>query len=59
MEEVCIVDSGNTNTKLEETRYFQTIKKQAGTIMTGWHDRIGHPLLDQLEPLSYSAWVLH
>ena len=34
MEEVCLVDSGTTNTILRETKYFQLIHKSAGSIMT-------------------------
>jgi hypothetical protein len=32
--EICLVDSGTTNTILRETRYFQTLIKKIGNIMT-------------------------
>jgi peptide/histidine transporter 3/4 len=32
--EICLVDSGTTNTILRETRYFQTLTKKSGNIMT-------------------------
>jgi hypothetical protein len=32
--EICLVDSGTTNTILRETRYFQTLAKKSGNIMT-------------------------
>jgi peptide/histidine transporter 3/4 len=32
--EICLVDSGTTNTILRETRYFQTLAKKNGNIMT-------------------------
>jgi hypothetical protein len=32
--EICLVDSGTTNTILRETRYFQTLIKKSGNIMT-------------------------
>ena len=32
--EICLVDSGTTNTILRETRYFQTLTKKNGNIMT-------------------------
>jgi peptide/histidine transporter 3/4 len=32
--EICLVDSGTTNTILRETKYFQTLTKQSGNIMT-------------------------
>jgi hypothetical protein len=49
-EEICLVDSGTTNTILRETRYFQTLTKKNGNIMTiaGWHDRLGHPRLSMM-----------
>jgi len=32
--EICLVDSGTTNTILRETKYFQTLTKKNGNIMT-------------------------
>jgi peptide/histidine transporter 3/4 len=32
--EICLVDSGTTSTILRETRYFQTLAKKNGNIMT-------------------------
>ena len=32
--EICLVDSGTTNTILRETRYFWTLRKKNGNIMT-------------------------
>jgi peptide/histidine transporter 3/4 len=32
--EICFVDNGTTNTILRETRYFQTLTKKSGNIMT-------------------------
>jgi hypothetical protein len=32
--EICLVDIGTTNTILRETRYFQTLAKKNGNIMT-------------------------
>ena len=32
--EIYLVDSGTTNTILRETRYFQTLTKKSGNIMT-------------------------
>jgi hypothetical protein len=32
--ELCLVDSGTTNTILRDTRYFQTLTKKSGNIMT-------------------------
>jgi hypothetical protein len=32
--EICLVDSGTTNTIIRETRYFQTLTKKSGDIMT-------------------------
>jgi hypothetical protein len=32
--EICLVDSGTTNTIIRETRYFQTLAKKNGNIMT-------------------------
>jgi hypothetical protein len=32
--EICLVDNGTTNTILRETRYFQTLTKKSGNIMT-------------------------
>ena len=34
MEDICIVDSGTTNTILKETKYFHTIMKNVGSITT-------------------------
>ena len=34
MEEVCLADSGTTNTILRETKFFQSISKNAGSITT-------------------------
>ena len=34
MEDICIVDSGTTNTILRETKYFHTIMKNVGSITT-------------------------
>jgi peptide/histidine transporter 3/4 len=34
MEELCLIDSGTTNTILREIKYFQTLKKREGNIMT-------------------------
>ena len=34
MEDICIVDSGTTNTILRETKYFNTIMKNVGSITT-------------------------
>jgi hypothetical protein len=34
MEDICIVDSGTTNTILRETKYFHTITKNVGSITT-------------------------
>ena len=34
MEEVCIVDSGTTNTILREKVYFQSIRNSSGKVMT-------------------------
>ena len=34
MEDVCIIDSGMTNTILRETKYFHTITNNAGSITT-------------------------
>ena len=33
-EEICLADSGSTNTILREVKYFQTLKKSKGTVMT-------------------------
>lgn len=33
-EEMCLVDSGSTNTILREMKYFQTLKKSNGSVMT-------------------------
>jgi peptide/histidine transporter 3/4 len=33
-EEICLVDSGTTNSILRETKYFQTLKKLNGNILT-------------------------
>ena len=33
-EEICLLDSATTNTILRETRYFQTLTKKTGNIMT-------------------------
>jgi hypothetical protein len=32
--EICLVDNGTTNTILRETKYFQTLTKKSGNIMT-------------------------
>jgi hypothetical protein len=32
--EICLVDSGTTNTILRETKYFHTLTKKNGNIMT-------------------------
>jgi hypothetical protein len=32
--EICLVNSGTTNTIIRETRYFQTLTKKSGNIMT-------------------------
>jgi len=34
MEELCLVDSGTTNSILRKMKYFQTLKKREGNIMT-------------------------
>jgi peptide/histidine transporter 3/4 len=34
MEETCLADSGTTNTILRETKYFESINKNPGNIMT-------------------------
>ena len=34
MEEVCIVDSGTTNTILREKKYFHSIRNSSGKVMT-------------------------
>jgi hypothetical protein len=34
MEELCLVDSETTNTILREIKYFQTLKKREGNVMT-------------------------
>jgi hypothetical protein len=33
-EEMCLVDSGTTNTILRETKYFQTLTKSQGNVLT-------------------------
>ena len=33
-EELCLVDSCTTNSILRETKYFQTLEKREGNIMT-------------------------
>ena len=33
-EELCLVDSGTTNSILREMKYFQTLKKMNGDILT-------------------------
>jgi hypothetical protein len=33
-EELCLVDSGTTNSILRETKYFQTLAKRQGNVMT-------------------------
>jgi hypothetical protein len=33
-EEMCLVDSCTTNTILRETKYFQTLTKRTGNILT-------------------------
>jgi hypothetical protein len=33
-EELCIVDSGTTNTILREMKYFQKLRKRRGNVMT-------------------------
>jgi hypothetical protein len=33
-EEVCLVDSGTTNSILRETKYFQTLTKRKGNVLT-------------------------
>jgi hypothetical protein len=38
-EEMCLVNSYTTNTILRETKYFQTLKKRTGNILTiAWRD---------------------
>ena len=32
--ELCLIDSGTTNTILRDTRYFHTLTKKSGNIMT-------------------------
>ena len=40
-EELCIVDSGATNSILREIKYFQTLKKREGNILTiAGHDAL-------------------
>ena len=33
-EELCLVDSGTTNSILRETKYFQTLTKRQGNVLT-------------------------
>ena len=33
-EELCLVDSGTTNSILREIKYFQTLKKREGKVLT-------------------------
>jgi hypothetical protein len=33
-EELCLVDSGTTNSILKETKYFQTLTKRCGNVLT-------------------------
>ena len=33
-EELCLVDSGTTNPILRETKYFQTLTKKQGNVLT-------------------------
>ena len=33
-EEICLIDSATTNTVLRETKYFQTLTKKFGNVMT-------------------------
>ena len=33
-EELCLVDSGTTNSILRETKYFQTLTKRSGNVLT-------------------------
>jgi hypothetical protein len=40
-EEMCLADSGASNTILREVKYFQTLKKSKGSVMTiGGRDTI-------------------
>ena len=40
-EEICLVDSGASNTILREVKYFQSLKKSKGSVMTiGGHDTV-------------------
>ena len=34
MEETCLADNGSTNTILRDDKYFESIKKSSGSIMT-------------------------
>lgn len=34
VEELCLVDSGTTNSILREIKYFQTLKKREGKVLT-------------------------
>ena len=50
-EELCLVDSGTTNSILRETKYFQTLTKKQGNVLT----IAGREALVVL--LLYSLWV--
>ena len=40
-EELCLVDSGTTNSILREIKYFQTLKKREGKVLTiARHDTV-------------------
>ena len=40
-EEICLVDSGASNTILREVKYFRSLKKSKGSVMTiGGHDTV-------------------
>ena len=40
-EEICLVDSGASNTILREVKYFRSLIKSKGSIMTiGGHDTV-------------------
>jgi len=54
-EEICLVDSGTTNSILREIKYFQTLTKSKGNILKIVGRKIVIEALD--EPLLHSLWV--
>ena len=60
-EELCLVDSGTTNSILRETKYFQNLTKKQGNVLTiAGRDAMivgtGRATI-VVVPLLYSLWV--